>query len=105
MSHESVTNQHDVVLPPSNCGQEIGKITIARDEDDCGRRWIVLDERHDIHWKRYETTTRFLRCGNDNVSSTRLSSSGLPSSFRCVDSLGCEVSAEVRQAGLDGRTG
>ena len=59
MSHESVTNEHDVVLPPSNCGQKIGEIAIAGDEDDGGWRRIVFDERHDIHWIRYEITDRF----------------------------------------------
>ena len=38
MSHESVTNEYDVVLPPSNCGQKIGEITITGDEDDGGWR-------------------------------------------------------------------
>ena len=31
-------DEHDVVLSPSNCGQEIRKIAIAGDEDDCGWR-------------------------------------------------------------------
>jgi hypothetical protein len=49
MSRERVANEYDVVLSPSDCGQKIGKITIARDKDDRGWGWIVLDERHDIH--------------------------------------------------------
>ena len=49
MSHERVTDEYDVVLSPPDCGQKVGKITIAGDEDDCGWGWIVLNERHDIH--------------------------------------------------------
>ena len=49
VSHEGVANEHNVVFSPPDCGQKIGEIAIAGDEDDCGWRRIVLDERHDIH--------------------------------------------------------
>jgi len=49
VGHERVADEHDVVLSPSDCRQKIGEIAIAGDEDDCGWRWVVLDERHDIH--------------------------------------------------------
>ena len=49
VSHERVTDEHDIVLSPSDRGQKIGEITIARDEDYCGWGWIIIDKRHDIH--------------------------------------------------------
>ena len=49
MSHKGVADEHNIVFSPSDCGQKIGEITVARDEDDGGWRWSVLDKRHDIH--------------------------------------------------------
>lgn len=54
MGHERVANEHDLILSPSDCGQKIGKIAIARNQDYCGWRCGILDESHDIHWKRYQ---------------------------------------------------
>ena len=49
MSHRGVADEHDIVFSPSDCGQKVGKIAVTGDEDDGSWRWIVLDERHDIH--------------------------------------------------------
>jgi len=49
VSHGRVADEHDVVLSPPDRGQQIGEITIARDKNYCGRGWIVIDKRHDIH--------------------------------------------------------
>ena len=38
MSHERVADEYDIILSPPDCGQKIGKIAIAGDEDDCGWR-------------------------------------------------------------------
>jgi len=47
--HGRVADEYDVVLSPSDRGQQIGEITIAGDKDDCGWGWIVVDKRHNIH--------------------------------------------------------
>jgi len=49
VSHERVADEHDIVLSPSDCGQKVGEIAVAGDEDDGGWRWSVLDECHDIN--------------------------------------------------------
>ena len=36
VGHEGVANEDDLVLSPSECREKVGKITIARDEDDGG---------------------------------------------------------------------
>jgi len=84
VSHERVADEHDVVLSPSDCGQKIGEITVAGDEDDGGWGRVVLDERHDIHWAKCKDCSA-VSC---TVGAAHLSSSGLPSSFHCVGSLG-----------------
>lgn len=100
VGHERVTNEHDLVLSPSECGQKIGKIAIARDEDNCGWRLIVLDESHDIHWSRRQHRSVV----SNIIGETRLSSSSLQSfSHRCGGSLLDEVSQEERYGGrVDG---
>jgi hypothetical protein len=98
VGHGRVGNEHDVVLSPSDCGQKVGEIAVAGDEDYCGRCRVVLDERHDIHCAGYQSCSAIC-C----MVETRLSSSSPPSSFHCADSLGREVSVGWRRRG--GRTG
>ena len=49
MSHGGVADEHDIVLSPSDRGQQISEITITGDKDHCGWGRIVVDKPHDIH--------------------------------------------------------
>ena len=88
MGHEGVADKYDVVLSPSDRGQKVGEIAVARDENDSGRRWSVLDERHDINCARYEDC----HAVSFTVNAAYLSSSSPPSSFHCADNLEREMS-------------